>query len=266
MFSATRHILESITRDPVTERVRSIKPDEQVESMWDGLDKTARAYSVSPADGVEMGEGFEASYIYTEADEIEDALLFPLEATGEMADNLFRNDPSAMELFEKETIDVRRFAADLDTDEEPDEDFDADLDDSELDEEALAALEDDDGDSDWGTDEEEYNDGQNSVTLEEQKAVNQTVDMLAAQMKKAKKFEPDYFLPIARNPASATNIPDVVKNDPELTMRALRYALRCQQEYATSDMAMEADFFRHIDRQKSKGMYSFSSELVEVLD
>jgi hypothetical protein len=216
MFSATRHILESITRDPVTERVRSINPDEQVESMWDGLEKTARAYRVNPANSEEMDQGFEASYVYTEADEIEDALLFPLEATGEMADNLFRNDPSAMERFENGTIDVRRFAADLDTDEEPDEDFDADLDDSELDEEALAALEDDDGDSDWGTDEEEFNVGQGFIMLEEQKAVNQTVDMLAAQMKKATTFEPDYFLPIVRNPASATNIPDVVKNDPEL--------------------------------------------------
>jgi hypothetical protein len=265
MFSATRHILETITRDPVTGRVRSIKPDEQVESMWDGLDKTARAYSVS--DGVEVGEGFEASYAYTEADEIEDALLFPLEATGQMSDNLFRNELSAMEVFEKETIDINRLADDLDTDESSigsDGEYNSDQYDSESEEKALAALEDDDGDSDWATDEEKYDDGAGFVTEEQQNAIDQTVDMLSDQMKKFGSA-PDYLLPVVRDPASAKNIPDIVKNDPEIFMRVLRHALRCTQEYDTSDMGIEADFFRHLDRQKSKGMYFYSSRLAEAL-
>jgi hypothetical protein len=35
-------------------------------------------------------------------------------------------------------------------------------------------------------------------------------------------------------------------------MGVLRWALRCQQEYNHSTSGMEADFFRHLDRQKSK--------------
>jgi hypothetical protein len=259
MFTATRHILETLTRDPTTERIRSIKPDEQVKSMWDCLDDTARAYTISPSDGVERGEGWDSSYAYTEADELEDALLFPLEATGEMTDNLFRNDPSAMEIFENETIDVDKFAADLDTDEESDTDGDYD---SEEDEEALAALDDDDGDSNWATDEDEMeDDGGTFITQEEQDEIDDTVEMLADRMRQFG-IGPDYLLPIARNPAGAKNVPNSVKRDPEVMMSVLRSALRHTQEYDTGKI--EADFYRHIDRRKSKGMYFHCSKLAQV--
>jgi hypothetical protein len=279
MFSATRHILETITRDPITERVRSIKPGEEVASMWDGLDETARSYKWAPNDSADMDEGFQESYAYTEADALEDALLFPLETNGEMADNLFRNDPSAMEVFEKETIDVRRFAADLDTDDES-MDSDEDLDsttgyDSDLAEQArkaLEALEDDDEDSDWEDEElsddndELHNNGSNFVTAEEKDAIDRTVDVLSNQMKKSGTREPDYFLPILQNPASATEIPKAIREDPANLMQVLKNALRCQKEYDSSHMGIKADFYRHIDRQKSKGKSSqncMSSETEE---
>jgi hypothetical protein len=265
MFTATRHILETLTKDPVTERIRSIKPDEEVKSMWDGLDETARAYTISPHDGVERGEGWDASYAYTEADELEDALLFPLEATGEMTDNLYRNDPSAMEIFENETIDVDRFAADLDTDEEFDDELESDGEyDSEEDEEALAALDDDDGDSDWATDEEEMeNGGRTYITQEEQDDIDDTVEMLADQMRQFG-IGPDYLLPIARDPASAKNIPASVKRKPEVMMSVLRSALRHTQEYDTNKV--EADVYRHMDRRKSKGMCLHYSEPAQNLN
>lgn len=249
MFSATRHILQTITRDPETERVRSIKPGEEVTNMWDGLDKTARAFNWSPGETTDMDEGFDPSYTYTEADEIEDALLFPLEASGKMADNLFRNDPSAMEIFEKETIDVRKFAADLDTDDEPTdsgEDSDDDIYSEDYDSEALEALEDDDEDPDWESEEDvsdEFGDGA-FITAEEQDAIDESVTILANQMKRARSYEPDYFLPIVRNPSSAQGIPALVQNDPVNLMHALRNALRCQKEYDGSHMGIEADFLR----------------------
>ncbi|KAH7067817.1 hypothetical protein FB567DRAFT_256347 [Paraphoma chrysanthemicola] len=258
MFSATRHILQTITRDPETERVRSIKPGEEVTNMWDSLDKTAKAFSWSPGDGSELDEGFDPSYAYTEADELEDALLFPLEASGEMADNLFRNDRSAMEIFEKESIDVRKFAADLDTDDEPTDseaEFDDDSDlDEEYDSEDLDGLEDDDEDPDWESEEDssdEFGDGE-FITAEEQDAIDKSVTILSNRMKRARGFEPDYFLPIIRDPSSARDVPDLVKNNPTNLMHALRNALRCLQEYDDSDMGMERDFIRHVDRQKSK--------------
>jgi hypothetical protein len=256
MFSATRHILETITRDPITERVRSITPGEDVTSLWDGLDKTARSYKWTPNGSADMDEGFQESYAYTQADELEDALLFPLETNGEMADNLFRNDPSAMEIFEKETIDVRKFAADLDTD---DESIDSEEDLEQLAEQAHQALEDDDGDSDWEDDElsdeneELYDRGGDLITAEEQNAIDKTVDILSNQMKMSGTREPDYFLPILHNPASAKGIPKAIKRDAANLMQVLRNALRCQKEYDSSHMGIETDFYRHIDRQKSKG-------------
>ncbi|KAH4012780.1 hypothetical protein HBI24_176200 [Parastagonospora nodorum] len=130
-FSATRQILQTVTRDPETEHVRSIKPGEEVESMWNGLGRTVEAILV-------------------------DGLLFPQGADGEMVDNLFRNDPSAKKIFEQGgSIDIRKFANDLDMENEPMDDNEFEMyTDSELDGEQLAALEDDDGDSDWDIDDE----------------------------------------------------------------------------------------------------------------
>jgi hypothetical protein len=267
MFSATKHILQTITRDPKTERVRSIKPGEEAQNMWDGLDNSAKAFRWSPDDG-ETNEVFEVGYTYTEADELEDALLFPLEANGQMADNLFRNDPSAMEIFEKGSIDVRKFANDEDTDDEwmgSDEDEYDDFD-SELDDEELAALEDDDGDSEWGTDDDGSEGGRDLITAEEQDAIDETIGMLAAKMKQFVIREPDYFLPILRNPAAAKGIPESVKKDPVNLMHVLRNAFRCLKEYDSSQMGMHADFMRHIDRQKSKGMWIVHVYSMQTID
>lgn len=229
--------------------------------MWDELDKTAQAYNWSPGSADHGEEGFQASYAYTEADELEDALLFPHEASGEMADNLFRNDPSLLEIFEKESIDIRKIAADLDTDDDEcggsDEEFDSEEDHKpELGGEALEPLEDDDEDSNWGTEDESSDyggGGEIMVTAEEQDDFDETVDHLAAEMKKFKTREPDYFLPIVCSPASAKGVSDLVRNDPAKLMYALRYAFRCQKEYGSSRAEMEADFLRLVERKKSKG-------------
>ncbi|KAF2023459.1 hypothetical protein EK21DRAFT_105292 [Setomelanomma holmii] len=224
---------ESLTRDSETERVRSIKPGEEIISMWDALDTTARAYSWSPNDpseNEEMDEGFEPSYAYTVADELGDALLFSLEANGDMTNNFFRNDPNAMEIFEKETIDVRKFAANGDTDDELmdlDEDFDDDLDsEKEYDVEALDGLEDDDGNSEWESEEEMSDFGD---------AIDETVDMLVTQMKATRIREPDYFLPYPTN-----------------LMHAMRNAFRCMKEYDSSHMGIEANFLRQLTRHSFK--------------
>ena len=59
------------------------------------------------------------SYKYTEADELEDAILFPYEAVpGLLPNDLYHHVPSAMEMFETQPIDIRKFAGDLDTDDE----------------------------------------------------------------------------------------------------------------------------------------------------
>lgn len=245
MFSTAGPILKTLTKDPVTERVRSIKPDEEVESIWDGLDKNARAWSWSPKGGFGK-EGFEDSYKYTEADELEDAILFPLEDTGLLPNDLYYHVPSAMERFEKDPLDLRRFAADLDTDDEPLSSEGEDLGEAE-----------DDDDSDW-TDETD-DEARNVLGIEgrpgESQDAEEANEILSEQFRSAASREPDYFLSILRNPASknARELPDSVRTNPEELMMACRLAMRCQQEYDHSHAGMESDFFRHIDRQKSKG-------------
>jgi hypothetical protein len=239
--------------------------------MWNGLGKTAKSFSWAPRyyDEEAMQEGFEASYTYTEADDLEDALLFPLKGSDDMANDLFRRDPNSMEIFERQTIDIRKFAADLDTDEksttydEPmasDGEFDME---SDLDDEEVGSLEDDDEnedredededgdeDKDW---DEDIGSGDEFSTAEEQDALDKTIDVLTAQMEKSRISEPEYFLPILRDLSSAKDISDVIKNDLVNLMHALKNVLKCQQVYDHSPAGMEADFLRHIDRQKSRG-------------
>lgn len=244
MFSTAAPILKTLTKDPATERVRSIKPDEKVESIWDGLDKNARAWSWSPQDGFSK-EGFEDSYKYTEADELEDAVLFPLEESGLLPNDLYHHVPNAMEVFEQAPLDIRRFAADLDTDDELDTSEGEDLGEAE-----------DDGDPDW-QDEDDEDAGHDMSALGPGESVDaeKANEILSEQFQAMSILGPDYFLPILRDPNSkrARKLPKSIRSTPEELMWACRVAMRCQQEYDTSNGGMEADVFRHIERQKSKG-------------
>ena len=262
MFSTAAPILKTLVKEPGTERVRSIKPDEEAESIWDGLDKNAKAWLWSPTAGVTK-EGFDDSYKYTEADELEDRILFPQETWGVMKDNLFRQSTNAMELFEKEPIDIRSFAEDLDTDVDSsgygESEFDSeDMDDSEY-SDYLKSLEDDDENSEWEDEELASGLGKNhgwvhesEKTEQETEDVVDAVDLMTEQLKK----DQDYFLPLLKNldGPRAKAIPLSVRESPEDLMGVLRWALRGQQEYNRTTEGMEADFFRHLDRQKSKGM------------
>lgn len=252
MFSTAGPILKTLTKDPGTERVRSIKPDEKVESIWDGLDKNARAWSFSPNDGATK-EGLDDSYKYTEADQLEDAILFPLESTGLLPNELYRHVPSAMEMFETGTIDIHKFAGDLDTDDEVQSSDGTDLGEAE-----------DDGDPDWedadADAEAEADDAEWAQEMiarpEKTESIAKAIEILTDQFKiMMSRGSNDYFLPILRNPNSqrAKELPRHVRTTPEDLMGACRFALRSQRKYDRSYSGMEADFYRHIDRQKSKG-------------
>ncbi|KAL1603395.1 hypothetical protein SLS59_004492 [Nothophoma quercina] len=246
MFSTAAPILKTLYKDPVTERVRSVKEGE--ESIWDGLGKNARAWSWSPQGGFDK-EGLEDSYKYTEADELEDAILFPLENTGLLKNDLYHHATSAMEMFEKDPLDIRRFAADLDTDDEVDTSDGTDLGEVE-----------DDGDSDWAdeTDEDEEYVLNSELRPDESRLssdVDEAIEILSEDFKSFATRRPDMFVPILQDPNSkrAKRLPKSIRIDPYELNGACRFALRCQQEYDTSHGGMEADFYRHIDRQKSKG-------------
>lgn len=155
MFKVCEPVFRTLHQEKDSSRVRSIKPGEDVKSMWDQLETNAHAFKYTPGNHnpQEMKAGIDETFVYTEADEIEDSILFPEEGTGEMKDNVFRANPSLLEMFEKKpNIDLRRFARDLDSDEElseddslfePDEGYE------------VGEAEDDDGDEAWETDSEE---------------------------------------------------------------------------------------------------------------
>lgn len=253
MFSTAGPILRTLAKDPVTERVRSIKPNEEVESIWDGLEKNARAWSWSPTDG-STKEGFEDSYKYTEADELEDAILFPLENAGLLPDDLYYKVPSAMEMFETDPIDIRKFAQDLDTDEEIESQSDTDLDEV-----------DDDGDSEW-EDESEAGAGQDrnsGIFHGKDDDTHEAIDRLSEHFRSAVFREPDYFLPALSKPNSKLfqKLPSSVRTNPGELMWACRFAMRSQQDYDDSPMSMQADFYRHLDRQKSKGEITLDASM-----
>jgi hypothetical protein len=98
--------------------------------------------------------------------------------------------------------------------------------------------------------------GQAFITKQEQEDIDKACEVLLNQLKRSGSREPDYFIPILRDPEQAKKLPSSVTRDPANLMEALRSALCGMKEYGMSEMAMEADFLRHLDRQKAKGMES----------
>jgi hypothetical protein len=154
--------------------------------MWDHYKANAHAFQYSPENKnpqKDMKEGMDQTFVYTEADEIEDSILFPEEGTGEMKDNVFRANPSLLEIFEKKpTIDLRRFARDLDSDEDLSEDDTLDSGDGSED---MHAVE-DDGDEAWETDEDEMDeesDGDLNYSFANTEDVEAAMDCLEDRFK-----------------------------------------------------------------------------------
>ncbi|PGH07906.1 hypothetical protein AJ79_06113 [Helicocarpus griseus UAMH5409] len=115
--------LKTLTTDPETRRVRDIKPVEQVESVYDvyaSEDTTIRFHTNKGR----IGTGLPRQVKYNEADALEDAVLFPEELTGEATSNRMKMMSNRLTDFEQGRMKdyARRFAYDLDTDEEYDSD------------------------------------------------------------------------------------------------------------------------------------------------
>ncbi|KAF9737169.1 hypothetical protein PMIN06_012378 [Paraphaeosphaeria minitans] len=254
MFKVCAPIFETITMEKETFRVRSIKPGEEVQSMWDLFQANAHAFQYNPkktSQGVK--EGIDQTYVYTEADEIEDSILFPEEGTGEMKDNVFRANPSLLEMFEKKpTFDLRRFARDLDSDEELSENDSLGGSDEDL--EAVN----DDGDEAWETETDEddtESEGDFSYSFANTGDVETAMEILEDRFRSQTiytKGEPDYFLSIFKSPTSAHYIPKSIRSYPPDLMATLRFSMRGVKEYRDDETSIEADFMSMLDREKSK--------------
>lgn len=178
--------------------------------------------------------------VYNEADALEDRILFPEEFLGEMKDNLFKENPSEIVNFERSgpNIDPRRFAYDLDTDEELSENESNSEDISEGDSlgsscEDLEQI----GDSGGGAEDESTNSGvdmENTMTLFNQKFMQS----LSFHNREDRMRE-------------FVNDADVRK---DVVIARLMDQFSHKRNY--SDMSydsLDREFMRFLDRQKSKG-------------
>ncbi|KAK8072268.1 MFS allantoate transporter [Apiospora saccharicola] len=82
MYMNKEKFLRSITREEDTQRVRSIKPGEKVETMWDVVTDPSNKYAVWDEKGNQEihdsgSHGGPSNQFYSEADAAEDMVLFP---------------------------------------------------------------------------------------------------------------------------------------------------------------------------------------------
>lgn len=82
MYTNKEKFLRSITREEDTQRVRSIKPGEKVESMWDVVTNPSNKYAVWDEKGNQEihdsgSHDGPSNQFYSEADAAEDMVLFP---------------------------------------------------------------------------------------------------------------------------------------------------------------------------------------------
>lgn len=112
-------ILKTLTVDD-SHWVRDIRKDETVQSIWDVMSSDTATFIWGNADGHETNE-MPKSLIYTEADALEDAVLFPLDADPTKISRRYRSVDNALAKMEsgraRDQI-VARFVGDFDTDEE----------------------------------------------------------------------------------------------------------------------------------------------------
>lgn len=104
-------------------RARDIKPGEEVNSIWDTIQK-GRMSSWNLDNNTREPREYQEpdlSKFYNEADVREDAILFPEQATSGTVGGLFRGHETSMQDFMSKGPDWARFIQDLDTDEEYDD-------------------------------------------------------------------------------------------------------------------------------------------------
>lgn len=104
----------------MTLRARDIKPGEEVDSIWDTIQK-GRMSSWNINNNTREPTEYEEpdlSKFYNEADVREEAILFPEQAASGTVGGLFRGHETSMQDFMSKGPDWTRFIQDLDTDEE----------------------------------------------------------------------------------------------------------------------------------------------------
>ncbi len=107
MYAPSRSVLKTLCRNEETNRPRDIKPGEEIESIWDEFNHPGTTFFYSKDDNhLDQSEGnlalrrvynepnkFPKKFFYEEADELEDAILFPKELADKTIDPLDVGNP-----------------------------------------------------------------------------------------------------------------------------------------------------------------------------
>ena len=109
MFKQAVPILKTLARDPVTFRTRDAKEGE--DTLWDLIQRGSSVYV--DVETQTIAEDQHEELFYSEADALEDLILFPDEANA-----LFKPNANALQKIEGRVPNMLRFIQDLDTDEE----------------------------------------------------------------------------------------------------------------------------------------------------
>jgi hypothetical protein len=236
IYKVVEPVLRTLTMDPKTQRIRTIQPHEQVESISDNINGSNTKVAIWDETLQEVPDLFE-KLKYIEADALEDEILFPEEADEEFDDGLFRPDRSAMTRFEQGNIgDIRRFAYDLDSDEEPeDSEFDA---------------------SDFSEDDPDIPPNEEEDSEEAEKAFEEFAKKFKDNLSLESGSKHQHYIFDFSDPKHSidlSRVPDHMKKTDLDVMVLLRDSIAKQKDYSdTSHATLEKEFLRHIDRQKSK--------------
>lgn len=238
IYKVVEPVMRTLTRDPDTERIRSIRPGEDVRSLTDVINDPSATFSVRNNQHEAAPHHWD-KIKYIEADALEDEILFPEEEDEEDDDYLFRPDTSAMTQMEEGHFgDIRDFAYDLDSDEEP---YDSDSDAS-------------DG-SGW------YSEDASDEDFEESEEAQKAFAAFSKRFQDQLSLEPGprrqhYVFDSLNDPSKPLDlslIPEHMRKTDADVMALMRLSLIKEKDYSdTSHATMEKEFIRHIDRKKSK--------------
>ncbi|OCK76507.1 hypothetical protein K432DRAFT_335574 [Lepidopterella palustris CBS 459.81] len=244
-------ILKTLVRDPITFRCRSIKPGEEVESIWDIINNSKSSFRGFNERNEEVAmNNVLKTHVYNEADVFEDMILFPEESLGDMKNNLFKENPSTMVVFERAgplVVNPRRFALDLDTDDEL-SDYEDETERPTDGHSLMPSHKGEDETEDEGVSEDEEMDtdeeSENPMKLFNEKFI----ESMSLSKREGRMLDiansTSQALSHARLPASF--------NDADY-MAFMRLSLSRQTDFSdTSPENLDRDFMRYMDRQKSK--------------
>ncbi|KAG9189328.1 hypothetical protein G6011_06196 [Alternaria panax] len=260
MLTRARHIFQTVTQEVDTGRIRSVRPGEKVQTMADVLDGNAEAASDQsvPKTQEAVHDMVRLRYEFTEADEVEDAILFPRDTTSDIPNRSPRYK-TALEKLQMGKLRTWKIGYDLSTDEESSG--------SDSDSEPKSESGEDEGKAEMNENARLHTDlrskhppGRSSgkdlhkhLFEADQQAHKQRSGPLVPQYKWVSRTkDPDYFLPLLRNSADAGIVTGELEVRPSDLMYMLRTALRRQRVYDEDGRDIGAMIEAHSQRSKDR--------------